>query len=150
MAFKKQFDVTSPGFLYSLIVAVLTIFAISGIRFPTDAGTLAGEITTTLSSGGVFAIVGVLVSSVIFPVYNAIKSGLKFNLATIFGSTLTWIALGNIALSLLALYGFVLPAGTLEQIIAAIQVKDWIALGSLLVTTIVPTLVRWIKSRRTA
>ena len=147
---KKVFDASSPGFLYSLIVAILTIFAVSGVHFPTTAETLAGEITTTLSTGGIFSIIGIIVSSVVFPIYNAVKSGLKFNLKTIFGSTLTWIALGNIALSLLMLTGFALPDGTLEQIIGAVQSRDWIALGTLVVTTIIPTIVRWIKSKQAA
>lgn len=146
-AAKVVFSVTSPGFLYSAIVLVLTIFAVSGVQFPTSTEQLAGEIVTTLSASGVYAIIGVVVASVVFPIYNAARSGLGFSLATIFGSTLTWIALGNIILSLLALYGFILPDGTLEQIIAAVQTKDWISLGSLFVTTIVPTLIRWIKDR---
>lgn len=143
------FNVSSPGFLYTVIVAPLTIFAISGVHFPTSAEILAGDITTTLSTGGIFAIIGVIVSSVIFPIYNAFKSGLKFSVETIFRSTLTWVALGNIVASLLALTGLALPDGTIEQIVAAVQAKDWISLGSLLVTTIIPTIVRWIKSRNT-
>lgn len=146
-AAKVVFSVSSPGFLYSAIVLVLTIFAVSGVQFPSSTDQLAGEIVTTLSSSGVYAIIGVVIASVVFPIYNAVRSGLGFSLSTIFSSTLTWIALGNIVLSLLALYGFVLPEGTLEQIIAAVQTKDWMSLGSLFVTTIVPTLIRWIKDR---
>jgi len=144
----KVFDAASPGFLYSIIAGVLTIFAVSGVHFPDSAQILAGQITTTLSTGGIYAIIGVIISSVAFPIYNAVKSGLKFSLHTIFSSTLTWIALGNIVLSLLALTGLVLPAGTLEQIIGAVKAKDWIALGSLMVTSIIPTIIRWIKRRQ--
>jgi len=144
----KNFNPASPGFLYTIIVGVLTIFAISGVHFPSPVDQLAGEITTSLSAGGIYAIIGVVIASVIFPIYNAIKSGLKFSLQTIFSSTLTWIALGNIALSLLALTGFILPAGTVEQIVGAIQMKDWISLGSLMVTTIIPTFLRWLKDKK--
>lgn len=147
---KKAFDASSPGFLYTIIVGVLTIFAVSGVHFPSSPEILAGDITTTLSKSGFYSIIGIIIASVGFPIYNAVKSGLKFTLTTIFGSTLTIIALANIALSLLALTGFVLPDGTVEQIIAAVRTKDWIALGSLLVTTIIPTIVRWIKDRRNA
>lgn len=147
---KAVFNAASPGFLYTIIVTVLTIFAVSGVHFPTSAEVLAGDITTTLSTSGIYAIIGVIISSVAFPIYNAVKSGLKFSAATIFGSTLTWIAIGNIILSLLAIYGFVLPDGTLEQVIGAVQTKDWMALGSLFFTTIVPTVVRWIKDRNKA
>lgn len=146
----KVFNAASPGFLYSLIVAALTILAVSGIHFPSSAEVLAGQITTTLSTGGVFAIAGILISSIIFPIYNAVKSGLKFNLSTIFGSTLTWVAIGNMIVSLLLLTGLVLPEGTVEQIVGFVQAKDWIGLGTLLLTSIVPTVVRWIKQRQTA
>ena len=149
MSTKKQiFDASSPGFLYTIIVAVLTIFAVTGVQFPTPVDVLAGDIETTLSTSGIYAIIGVVISSVIFPIYNAFKSGLKFSINTVFSSTLTWVAIGNIILSLLALTGFVLPDGTLEQIIAAVSTKDWIALASMFFTTIVPTFVRWLKDRR--
>lgn len=144
---KQVFNAKSPGFLYASIVTVLTVFAVSGVHFPSPADVLAGDITTTLSTGGIYAIIGVIISSVAFPIYNAVKSGLKFSLQTIFASTLTWIALGNVVLSLLALTGLVLPDGTVEQIIGAVQAKDWISLGSLLVTSIIPTIVRWIKDK---
>lgn len=147
---KKVFDTSSPGFLYTIIVGFLTIFAVSGVHFPSSPELLAGDITTTLSKSGFYSIIGVIISSVAFPIYNAVKSGLKFSITTIFGSTLTWIALGNIALSLLALTGFVLPEGTLEQIIGAVQTKDWMSLIGVLVTTIIPTFVRWIKDKKKA
>lgn len=145
---KKVFDAGSPGFLYSIIVAVLTVFSVSGVHFPDTATALAGQITTTLSTGGIYSIIGILISSVIFPIYNAVKSGLKFTVTGIFGSTLTWVALGNVVISILALTGIALPAGTVEQVVAAVQTKDWIALISLLVTSIIPTIIRWIKSKR--
>lgn len=149
MSTKKQiFDASSPGFLYTIIVAVLTIFAVTGVQFPSPVEVLAGDIETTLSTSGIYAIIGVVVSSVIFPIYNAFKGGLKFSLSTLFSSTLTWVAIGNIVLALLALTGFVLPDGTLEYIIGYIQAKDWISLIGLLFTTIVPTLVRFIKDKR--
>jgi len=149
-ATKQVFNANSPGFIYSAIVLVLTIFAVSGIHFPSAPEVLAGDIVTTLSKSGFYSIIGVIVASVAFPIYNAIKGGVKFSLQTVFASTLTWIALGNIFISLLALTGLVLPAGTVEQIIGAVQAKDWIALGSLLVTSIIPTIVRWIKDKKAA
>lgn len=142
------FDAKSPGFLYALIVSGLTVLAVSGVHFPSSAEQLAGEITTTLSTSGIYSIIGVVVASVIFPIYNAVKFGLKFTLHTIFSSTLTWISLGNIVLSLLALTGLMLPDGTVEQIIGAVQMKDWTALISLLFTSIIPTIVRWIKDKK--
>ena len=144
---KKVFNAASPGFLYTIIVAVLTVFAVSGVHFPSSAEQLAGDITTTLSTGGIYAVIGIIISSVIFPIYNAVRSGLKFSLKTIFSSTLTWIALGNAVAATIALTGLVLPDGTVEAIVGAVQTKDWIALGTILVQTIIPTIVRWIKQR---
>lgn len=147
---KKAFDPKSPGFLYTLVVGALTIFTVSGVHFPDSNDAIAGSVVSSLSTGGIYAIIGIIISSVAFPIYNAVKSGLKFNMTTIFGSTLTWVAIGNIILSLLALVGFVLPDGTVEQIVGAIAMKDWVSLGGLVFTTIVPTLVRWIKDRKNA
>lgn len=145
---KQVFNAASPGFLYTVIVAVLTIFAVSGVDFPSSAEQLAGDITTTLSTGGIYAIIGVILASIAFPIYNAVKSGLKFNLQTIFSSTLTWIALGNALMATIALTGFVLPQGTVEAIVGAVQTKDWIALGTIVVQTIIPTIVRFIKDKQ--
>ena len=145
---KDVFNASSPGFLYSVIVGILTIFAVSGVTFPDSADVIANDVTTSLSTGGIYAIIGIIISSFAFPVYNAIKSGLKFNLTTIFGSTLTWIAIGNIILSLLVIYGFVLPKGSVELVVGAIVAKDWTGLGGFVFTTLVPTIVRWIKDRK--
>ena len=144
---KQVFNASSPGFLYSVVVGILTLLAIAGVKFPEPADLLAGEIMTTLSSAGIWAVVGVLASSIIFPIYNAVKGGF-FTLKGIFASTLTWIAIGNLAISALLLTGLALPPGTVETIIAAVQTKDWIGLGSFLVTSIIPTIVRWIKDRK--
>jgi membrane protease YdiL (CAAX protease family) len=145
-ATKVVFDASSPGFLYTVIVSILTIFAASGVTFPADPGSIAGEITTLLSTGGFFAIVGVVVASIGFPIWNAWKKG-ALTFGGLFSSTLTWVAIGNILFSALALLGLSLPDGTVEQIVYGIAQKDWTALFSLLVTTIVPSIVRFIKER---
>ena len=145
-ASKQVFDASSPGFLYTVIVSALTIFAASGVSFPADPGAIAGEITTLLSTGGFFAIVGVVVASIGFPIWNAWKKG-ALTFGGLFSSTLTWIALGNILFAGLALLGLSLPDGTVEQIVYGIAQKDWTALFSLLVTTIVPAVVRFIKDK---
>lgn len=146
---KKVFNAASPGFLYTLIVSALTIFAASGVTFPDNPQDIAGHITTLLSTGGFFAIIGVIVSSVAFPIWNAYQKGnLSFN--GIWRNTFTWIALGNLVFAAIALTGFVLPDGTVEQIVAAISAKDWTALISMFVTTIIPAIVRFIKQRNQA
>lgn len=148
MATQKKFDVTSPGFLYSAIVAVLTIFAVSGVQLPSDPATLGQDFVTTLSTGGVIALGGVILASLIFPIYNFVKGGGKFTWAGIFGKTLTWVALGNAALSAIALSGWIIPPGTVEQVIAAVQTKDWMGLISVLALTVGTSFIRWIKEKK--
>ena len=141
-ATKQVFDASSPGFLYTVIVSALTIFAASGVSFPADPGAIAGEITTLLSTGGFFAIVGVVVASIGFPIWNAWKKG-ALTFGGLFSSTLTWIALGNILFAGLAL----LPPGTAEQLAYAIYAKDCTSLTSRLLTVILPAVVRFIKDK---
>lgn len=140
---KTVFNASSPGFLYTVIVSILAIFAASGVTIanPND---VAGEIVTSLSSGGVYAIIGVIASSVVFPIWNAVQKG-SISFDGIFSSTLTWIAIGNIVFAAIALTGLVLPEGTVEGLVYAISAKDWNALISMVLTTILPTVVRFIK-----
>jgi len=144
---KKAFDSTSPGFLYTVVVSALALFAWAGVEFPSSPADIAGEITTLLSGGGFYAILGVVAASIAFPIWNAVqKKSLSFD--GIFSSTLTWVALGNILFAGLALTGFLLPKGTVEQIVYAVEAKDWASIISILVTTIIPAVVRFIKDRK--
>ena len=137
---------SSPGFIYTIVVAFLTIFAASGVQFPDKTADLANEVTTLLSSSGFYSIIGVIVASVAFPIWNAIqKKTLSFK--GVFSSTLTWVAIGNAVFAAIALTGFTLPDGTIEQLVVAISVKDWGAIISMLFTTIVPAIVRLIKDK---
>lgn len=147
MAQSKNFDASSSGFLYSLITAILTIFAASGVMFPGTPTDLSGSIVTSLSQGGIYSIIGVLVTSVAFPIYNFVKGGGKFSLSAIFSKVSTWIALGTAALAAIALTGFVLPDGTLESVVGAIQAKDWMSLISILALTVGNTLIRFLKDK---
>lgn len=143
---QKFFEVSSPGFLYSVIVSALTIFAASGVTFPKVPSELGTELVNSYSTGGVYALIGVIVASVVFPIYNAISAG-TFSLKGIFSRNLTWIALGNIAVSGLALTGFVLPDGTPEQIVGAVSAKDWMSVVSIVALTVGNTLLRLIKQK---
>jgi len=146
----KLFDIKSPGFLYSVIASALTIFAATGVQFPGTPESVSGEIVTSLSTSGIYGMVLLLGTSVFFPVYNWFKSGGKFSFKAIFSKVSTWISLGVSTASALALTGFVLPDGTVEQIAAAVVTKDWIGLGSILLLTVGNTLVRFLKDRRGA
>lgn len=143
---QKFFEVSSPGFLYSVIVSALTIFAGVGVAFPKVPSELGTELVNSYSTGGVYALIGVIVASVVFPIYNAISAG-TFSLKGIFSRNLTWIALGNIAVSGLALTGFVLPDGTPEQIVGAVSAKDWMSVVSIVALTVGNTLLRLIKQK---
>jgi hypothetical protein len=144
----KLFDIKSPGFLYSVIASALTIFAATGVHFPGTPESVSGEIVTSLSTSGIYGMILLLGTSIAFPIYNWFKSGGKFSLKAIFSKVSTWISLGVTAASGLALTGFVLPDGTVEQIAGLIVAKDWIGLGSILVLTIGNTIVRFIKDRK--
>ena len=143
---QKFFEVSSPGFLYSVIVSALAIFAGAGVAFPKVPIDLGAEIVNSFNTGGVYALIGVIVASVVFPIYNAISAG-TFSLKGIFSRNLTWIALGNIAVSGLALTGFVLPDGTPEQIVGAVSPKDWMSVVSIVALTVGNTLLRLIKQK---
>jgi hypothetical protein len=148
-ATKKKFDPKSPGFLFSLFTFVLTAFAASGISLPDDPAAIAGEITTSLSTGGIYAIFGVLITSVLLPLYNGFKAG-KFSLQSMLSSTSTWIAFGTAGFAAIAVTGFVVPTGTVEQIVAAVEAKDWMGLVSIIAINVGNTLIRFLKDRNAA
>lgn len=146
---QKFFDAGSPGFIYSLVVSALTIFAGAGVSFPKVPVDLGAEIVNSFNTGGVYALIGVIVASVIFPIYNAISAG-TFSFRGIFSRNLTWIALGNILVAGLALTGFVLPDGTPEQIVGAVSAKDWMSVVSIIALTVGNTILRLIKQKAEA
>ena len=141
----KFFDAGSPGFLYAVITAALTIFAASGVTFPKAPADLGTELVSSFSLGGIYALIGIIIASVAFPIYNAVKAG-TFTFKGVFSRN-PWIAIGNAVAAGIALTGFVLPAGTTEQIIGAISMKDWGGLISITGLTVVNTLIRFLKER---
>lgn len=144
----KKFDIKSGGFIQSVIVAFLAIFAATGVTFPKDVNVLGMELVTSFSAGGIYAIIGILITAVIFPIYNFFSGGGKFSLPAIFSRVNTWLSIGYALAALIALTGFVLPDGSVDQIVYAIYSKDWGALIAFFATTIVPTFVRWLKARQ--
>lgn len=143
---QKFFDAGSPGFLYSIITAALAIFAASGVTFPKAPADLGTELVSSFSTGGIYALIGIIIASVAFPIYNAVKAG-TLSFSGVFSRNLTWIAIGNAVAAGIALTGFVLPSGTTEQIIGAISMKDWGGLISILGLTVVNTLIRFLKEK---
>lgn len=145
---QKYFDTKSPGFLNAAITTLLTLVAAGGIQFNQDPATISDTLINTFSTGGIYALFGVILSNIILPVYNFIQSGLKFSLRAIFSLNTSWIALGNLLAAALALTGFILPDGTAEQMVFAISIKDWMSLGSIFLLTVGNTILRLIKDKQ--
>lgn len=143
---KNVFSAKSPGFLYTVIVLALTALAAAGVTFPGSPDEITGNIVTGLSQSGIWAVSGIILTSVLFPFYNAYKKGLAWY--NILGSTATYIALGNAVFGGLLLVGIMIPDGTAEAIVGAVQQKDWGNLFNLFLVNILTPLIRWIKERR--
>jgi ferric iron reductase protein FhuF len=142
---KTKFDPKSPGFIASITYAILAAFAATGIEFPKDPAQIAGDFETTMSSGGIFAITGMLISAIIFPIWNFIKKGGKIDARLILSNTTFWVSLVTAILGFAALYGFTVPDGTAEQIVSAMYAKDWGVLLSVLALNILNPLIRFLK-----
>ena len=142
---KTKFDPKSPGFIASITYAILAAFAATGIEFPKDPAQIAGDFETTMSSGGIFAITGMLISAIIFPIWNFIKKGGRINAKLILSNTTFWVSLVTAILGFAALYGFTVPDGTAEQIVSALYAKDWGVLLSVLAINILNPLIRFLK-----
>jgi hypothetical protein len=144
---KAAFDASSPGFLYTVIVTALTLLALAGVQFPDNPADTAADLTNLLSTSGFWALIGVAASSILFPIYNAWKKG-SLTFKGVFSNVLTYVALGVLFFDGLALLGLNFPTGTAEQLVYAVFAKDWTSLISLLFTVILPTVVRFIKSKQ--
>ncbi len=146
MVSKKIFSVSSPGFAYTAIVLALTALAAAGVTFPDSPEQITGQIITGLSQSGVWAISGIILTSVLFPFYNAFKKGLHWY--DIFGSTATYIAFANTLFAAVFLLGITIPDGTAEAIVGAVIQKDWGAVFNLFLVNIATPVIRWIKDRK--
>lgn len=142
-----NFNSASPGFLYAVIVAVLMVLTgVFGVNFPGTPDQIAGEIFASLNNFGIFALIGVVVSSIVLPVWNA-RTTAGFSWKKLISSRLTLIAVVNLALSGLALIGLVFPDGMVDQIFAAVGAQDWTGLIVIFFNVFLPTVLRWIKTK---
>ena len=147
---KQKFDAKSPGFIASITYVILAALAATGVEFPTDAQTLSGDFETTLNTGGIFAVTGLLISSIVFPVWNFTKRGGRITGKKIISNTTFWVSLVTALLASAVLWGFTVPDGTAEQIVAAVYAKDWGVLLSVIGVNIINPLVRYLKEQQTA
>lgn len=148
MTQKVNFSASNPNFWARLLIFVFSVLALIGIKFPDNPTAIATDITTSLSTSGFVAVLGVLAISVIMPIYNFIKTKPKLTAAAIFGSPNFWIYLLSFVFGVAVIVGINVPDGTSEQVIAAIYAKDWTALFTVAMTNIVDPLIRWFRDRR--
>ena len=141
------FNAASPGFLYTVIVTALTLLALAGVQFPDNPADTATDLVNLLSTSGFWALIGVAASSIFFPIYNAWKKG-DLSFRGIFTNVLTYVALSVLAFDAMALFGLNFLAGTAENLVYAVFAKDWSSLISILVTVVLPTVVRFIKDKK--
>ncbi len=143
----QTFEANSPGFLYAVIVTVLMVLTgVFGISFPGTPDQIAGEIFASLNNFGIFALIGVIVSSVILPIWNA-RTTAGFSWKKLISSRFTLIALVNLVLSGLAIIGLVFPDGMVDQIFAAVGAQDWTGLIVIFFNVLLPTILRFIKAK---
>lgn len=114
------------------------------IEFQQPIGVLADGLATTLSTQGVYAIIGILVVSVIGPIYTAVS---KKSVKAIWSSVSTWTYLAIAVASGLTLLGIAVPPGSAEALVAAIWAKDWATVGAIGAMSFLVPFIRWIKSR---
>jgi cytochrome bd-type quinol oxidase subunit 2 len=145
---KQKFDAKSPGFIASVTYVLLAALAATGVEFPSDPQSVAGDFETTLNSGGIFAVVGLLVSSIVFPTWNFIKKGGKISGKVILSNNTFWISVATAALSVALLFGFTVPDGTAEQVVAAVYAKDWGVIFTMIVIPLFNTLIKYFKHKQ--
>ncbi len=142
---KKAFSATSYHMVFHVILAGLSIFAAFNVQFSMPLIDLADSMATTITTQGLYAVAGIILVSVVAPVYTAIQ---KKSFKAIWSSPNTYIYLGSGGLSLLALAGLELPSDTPETIVNAIYAKDWGALGGILFTILASIITRYLKDKK--
>ena len=145
---QKNFSATNLNFLARLLIFVLSIGASFGIQFPADPTTLGTDIATTLTTGGMYAVIAILAVSVIMPVVNFIRSKPGTRWLEVLSSPNTWIYVANFLLGMLILNGVAIPDGTSEALVGAAFAKDWAALFTVAGANIIDPFIRWLRDKR--
>lgn len=144
MSTKKAFSAASYHLVFHIIQASLAILAAFNVQFSQPISELSDAMATTISTQGVYAVAGMLIVSVLAPVYSAIQ---KKSFKAIWSSANTYIYLGTGGLSLLTLVGLELPPDSPEIIVNAIFAKDWGTLGGILFTLAASIITRILKDK---
>jgi hypothetical protein len=140
---QKAFSLSSKNLWFQVTLLLLAIAAGLGINFPSSPEAIAGDIVNTFTNSGIYAVIGILVVSVIGPIYNFIKSKPKLSLKAFVADANNWVYIVSFLASGAILLGINIPAGTAEQLVAAVFARDWAGIASVAVGSIVVPLVRY-------
>ena len=145
---KKNFTASNLNFVARLAIFNLSVLAMIGVNFPDSPEAIAGQISTSLSSGGVTAVILIVAVSVIMPIYNLIRTKPKITLASVIGNPNFAIYAGTFAFGMLILLGINIPEGTAEELVGAIYAKDWSALISIASANVLDPIVRYFLDKK--
>ena len=143
MATQKAFSVTSKNLWFQVTLLILGIIAGIGVKLPGDPAAIAENLVNTLSTSGVYAVIGIAVVSIIGPIYNFIQTKPKITFSTFADDPNNWVYVGSFAASMLILLGVPIPDGTAQEVVRAIFVKDWAGLAAIFVGSVLTPLVRF-------
>ncbi len=144
---QKAFSLSSKNLWFQVALLLLAIGAGLGINFPSSPEAIAGDIVNTFSNSGIYAVVGILVVSVIGPIYNFVKSKPKLSLKAFLADANNWVYIVGFISAGAVLIGINIPAGTAEQLVVAVFARDWAAVASVAVGSVVVPLVRFFIDR---
>jgi hypothetical protein len=147
MAQQKAFSLSSKNLWFQVALLLLAIGAGLGINFPSSPEAIAGDIVNTFSNSGIYAVVGILVVSVIGPIYNFVKSKPNLSLKAFLADANNWVYIVGFISAGAVLIGINIPAGTAEQLVAAVFARDWAAVASVAVGSVLVPLVRYFIDR---
>lgn len=142
------FSAANPNFWAGLLITILGVLGIMGIKFPLSPEQTGEQIVTTITGGGFYAVIGILITSVIMPIVNYVRSKPTPSVVALLGSANTWIYIGSFILSVVVLFGIQIPAGTADGIVGSIWAKDWAGLITIVITNLINPLVRWFRDKR--
>ena len=140
---QKAFSLSSKNLWFQVVLLLLAIAAGLGINFPSSPEAIAGDIVNTFTNSGIYAVIGILVVSVIGPIYNFIKSKPKLSFSAFIADANNWVYIVSFLASGAILLGINIPAGTADQLVAAVFARDWAGIASVAVGSIVVPLVRY-------
>jgi hypothetical protein len=145
---KQNFSSSNPNFWARLLIFAFSVIALLGVQIPESPAMLTDKIVTTISGGSAYAVIGILIVSVLMPIINFVRSKPKLDLYAIIGSPNFWIYFASFVLGCLVLLGIDIPDGTAEQLVGAIFAKDWGGLATVAFVNLADPFIRWWRDKR--